>query len=162
MANVYKFFLVLHILAVIVGIGPMTLNGIYAAKAKKIGPPGQGAIMKTNFDVSMIAEKVIYLIPIFGFILVGIGHDTHDLSMGQTWLWLSLVLYVVALGISHGVMVPSAKKMQAIGAKFASGQGTPADGAVGSSLEKRLATGGMVLNLLLVALVALMVAQPGH
>jgi uncharacterized membrane protein len=159
---VYKFFVVLHILAVVVGIGPMTLNGIYAAKAKKIGPPGQGAVMAVNFDVSMIAEKIIYLIPIFGFILVGIGHDDHALSMGQTWLWLSLVLYVVALGISHGVMVPSAKKMQAIGAKFASGGGTPADGAAAAGLEKRLATGGMTLNLLLVVIVALMVAKPGH
>ena len=158
----YKFFLVLHILAVIVGIGPMTLNGLYAAKAKKMGPPGQGAVMRVNFDVSMIAEKIIYTIPIFGLILVGIGHDSHDLSLGQTWLWLSLVLYVVAIGIAHAVMIPGGKAMQAIGAKFASGQGTPADGAQAAALEKRLATGGMTLNLLLIALVTLMVAQPGR
>jgi hypothetical protein len=158
----YKFLLVLHITTVVFGIGPMVLNGIYAAKAKKMGPPGQGAVMSVNFDVSLIAEKIIYLIPVFGLLLVMVGHDDHNLSLGQTWLWLALVLYAVAMGIAHGVMIPGGKAMQAIGAKFASGQGTPEDGARAGALEKRLAAGGMTLNLLTVALIALMVTQPGH
>ena len=158
----YKFLLVLHILAVVFGIGPMVLNGVYAAKAKKMGPPGQGAVMMVNFDVSLLAEKIIYLIPVFGILLVIQGHDDHNLSFGQTWLGLAIVLYVVALGIAHAVMIPGGKAMQALGAKFASGQGTPEDGARAGALEKRLAAGGMTLNLLTVALIALMVAQPGH
>jgi uncharacterized membrane protein len=159
---VYNTLLTLHILAVVVGIGTTSLNGVYAAKAKAAGGPAQGAIMKANFDVSMVAEKIIYLIPIFGLALVGVGHDDYGWSLGQTWLWLSLVLYVVALGIVHGVMVPSAKKMQAIGAKMASGQGGPAEGVAAAKLEKMLATGGMTLNLLLVVLIALMIWKPGY
>ena len=157
----YNTLLTLHILAVVVGIGTQTLNGVYAAKAKKIGGPGQGAIMQTNFEVALIAEKVIYLIPIFGLALVGVGHDDYGWSLGQTWLWLSIVLYVVALGIAHGVMVPSAKKMQAIGAKLASGQGSAEDGRTAAALEQRLAIGGMTLNLLLVVLIGLMIWKPG-
>jgi len=159
---VYDFLLILHFLTVVFGIGPMVLNGVYAAKAKKLGPPGQGAVMRVNFDVSMVAEKIIYLIPVTGILLVLQGGDDRNLEFGQTWLWLSLVLYVVALGISHGVMVPGAKTMQAIGAKFASGQGTPEDGVTAAGLEKRLAAGGMTLNLLTVVLIALMVTQPGR
>jgi uncharacterized membrane protein len=159
---VYDFLLILHILAVVFGIGPMVLNGVYAAKAKKLGPPGQGAVMSVNFDVSMLAEKIIYLIPVFGILLVLVGGDDRNLEFDQTWLWLSLLLYVVALGISHGVMVPGAKAMQAIGAKFAAGQGTPEDGATAGGLEKRLAAGGMMLNLLAIVIIVLMVTQPGR
>ena len=158
----YKFLLILHLLAVVFGIGPMVLNGVYAAKAKKLGPPGQGAVMSVNFDVSMVAEKIIYLIPVFGILLVLVGGDDHNLEFSQTFIWLSLLLYIVALGISHGVMVPGAKAMQAIGAKFASGQGTPADGATAAGLEKRLAAGGMALNLLAIVIIVLMVTQPGR
>lgn len=158
----YKFFLILHIVSVVFGLGTVSLNGLYAVKAKKLGGPGQGAVMRVNFDVTMVAEKIIYLVPIFGLVLVAIGHDSHHLSMGQTWLWLSLVLYLVGIGVSHGVMVPGARKMQAIGARMASGQGTPADGAEAAATEKKLATGGMVLDLLLVVIIVLMVAQPGR
>lgn len=158
----YNFLLVLHILTVIVGIGPMTLNGVYAVKAKKIGGPAQGGAMRVNFEVAMVAEKIIYLIPITGFALIAAAGDDRNLELSQTWLWLSIVLYVVSLGISHGLMKPSALKMQAIGAKMASGQGTPEDGAMAGSLQKRLAMGGMTLNLMLVVLVALMVVQPGR
>ena len=160
--DLYELLLTLHILGVVFGIGPVVLNGVYAAKARKVGPPAQGAIMRTNFEVGMIAEKIIYTIPVTGLLLVWEGHDERGLGLDQTWLWLSLVLYVVALGISHGVMVPSAKKMQAIGARFASGQGTPADGAEAGGLQKKLAAGGMTLNLLTIVLIVLMVVQPGR
>jgi len=159
---VYKFFLVLHILAVVVGIGSQTLNGLYAAKAKKLAGPGAGAVMSVNFDVSMIAEKVIYAIPVLGIILMAIPQSgEHPWKFSQTWIWLSLVLYVIAIGIVHAVMVPSSKKRMAIGAKLGAGQGGPADVTEAASLEQKLATGGMALNLLLVVLIALMVWKPG-
>lgn len=158
----YKFFLTLHILAVVVGIGSNTLNGVYAAKAKKLGGAAQGAVMRVNFDVSMLAEKIVYLIPIFGFILMAIPQSgQHPWKFGQTWIWLSLVLYVVAIGIVHGVMVPGAKRLQALGQKLAGGEGAPQDGAEVVGTEQRVAIGVMVLNLLLVVLIALMIWKPG-
>ena len=60
----------LHILSAIVGLGAVMLNGIYAAQGqKRPGPPGR-AISEANFAVSQVAEKVIYLIPVFGILLV--------------------------------------------------------------------------------------------
>ena len=159
MSGPYKFFLVLHLLAVIVGIGNTMLNGVYGAKAKAAGPNG-GHIAKANFEVTMVAEKIIYTIPIFGIILVAIS--PHDIwGFDQFWIWGSLVLYVIALGIAHGVMVPSSKQMLALGQKMASGQGGPAEVSQMEMLGKRLAAGGMTLNLLVVVLVALMVWKPG-
>ena len=157
--GIYKLVLLLHIVAVVVGIGGTMLNGVYAAKAKKAGGPAAGAIMQANFDVTMIAEKIIYTIPIWGILLVVMSDKAFEFS--QAWISISLVLYIVALGIAHGVMVPSAKKMFAVGAKMGSGQGGPSDVAEAEGLQKKLAAGGMSLNLLAVALIALMIWKPG-
>lgn len=159
--GLYKFVLLLHILSVVAGIGTTMLNGVYAAKAKKAGGPAAGAIMQANFDVTMVAEKIIYTIPIWGILLVLMSDDVFEFS--QAWIWLSVVLYVVALGIAHGVMVPSSKKMLALGAKMGSAQGRPADAdlAEAEGLQKKLATGGMTLDLLVVVLIALMIWKPG-
>lgn len=149
MSGLYKLFVVLHILSVVVGIGATMLNGLYAAKAKQAGGPAAGAIMKANFDVTMIAEKIIYLVPVFGILAVLASDDVWEFD--QTWIWLSLLLYVVALGIAHGNQVPAGKKMLA-------GPSSPQEA---EALGKRLAMGGMALNLLVVVIVALMVWKPG-
>ena len=68
----------------------MILNGLYAAQAqKRQGPPGR-AVSEANFAVTSVAEKVIYLIPVFGILLVLASDDVFKFS--QTWVWLSLVL----------------------------------------------------------------------
>jgi len=149
MSGIYKLLVVLHILSVVVGIGATMLNGLYAAKAKQAGGPAAGAIMKANFDVTMFAEKIIYLIPVFGILAVLASDDVWEFD--QTWIWLSLVLYVVALGIAHGNQMPAGKKMLA-------GPSSPEEA---EALGKRLAMGGMALNLLVVVIVALMVWKPG-
>ena len=52
------------------GSGAVMLNGIYAAQAqKRQGPPGR-AVSEANFFVSNIGEYFIYLIPVFGILLV--------------------------------------------------------------------------------------------
>jgi uncharacterized membrane protein len=149
MSGFYKLMVVLHILSVVVGIGATMLNGLYAAKAKQAGGPAAGAIMKANFDVTVVAEKIIYLVPVFGILAVLASDDVWEFD--QTWIWLAIVLYVVALGIAHGNQMPAAKKMLA-------GPSSPEEA---EALGKRLAMGGMALNLLVVVLIALMVWKPG-
>ena len=149
MSGFYKLMVVLHILSVVIGIGATMLNGLYAAKAKQAGGPAAGAIMKANFDVTMVAEKIIYLVPVFGILAVLASDDVWGFD--QTWVWLSLVLYVLALCIAHGNQVPAGNKMLA----------GPASPEEAEALGKRLAMGGMTLNLLVVVIVALMVWKPG-
>lgn len=171
----YKIVLILHILTVVVGIGAVMLNGLYGAQAKaRKGPEGL-AIAEANFKVSMVAEKVIYLIPVFGIALVFMSKTdgVQVFDWDQTWIWLSIVLYVVALGISHGVVTPTAKRMLALmrelNAMGPPPEGGPPAGAGGpppqvvelESLGKKIGAGGMALNLLTVVLIFLMVWKPG-
>jgi uncharacterized membrane protein len=79
-------------------------------------------------------------------------------EFSQTWVWLALVLYVVGVGVSHSVMFPSAKKMNELLAAATSGP-PPQDQL--DALGKKLAAGGMFLDLLLVVLFVLMIWKPG-
>jgi hypothetical protein len=164
-SGIYRFFLVVHILSVVVGIGAVMLNGVYAAQSQKRPGPGGRAVSEANFFVSDIAEKVIYTIPIWGITLVLLSHKAWKFSM--TWIWLALLLYVVAIGISHAVMIPGHKRINELLAEMETAP--PATGAVGAppqaaeaqQIGQRLAAAGMALNLIVVVIIALMVFKPG-
>ena len=163
-SGIYKFLLVLHILSVIVGIGAVMLNGLYASQtAKRKGPEGR-AISEANYWVSGIAEYVIYTIPIWGILLILVSDDAWKFS--QTWIWLALLLYIAAVGIAHAIMIPGHKRINELLAEMetvpASGAGgAPPQAAEAQQVGQRLAAGGMALNLLVVIIIALMVWKPG-
>jgi len=159
----YKVWLLLHILSVIFGLGTVSLNGIYAAQARvRPGPPGR-AVTEANFFVSGVAEYIIYTVPIWGIFLVLASHDAIKFS--QTWVWLSLLLYVIALGISHAVMIPGVKRIIALQKEMEQGPppagGPPPQVAELQAIGTRLGPSGMTLDLLLIVIVVLMIWKPG-
>jgi hypothetical protein len=162
LSGFYKLWLLLHILSVIFGLGTVSLNGIYAAQAQqRPGPPGR-AVVEANLFVSNVAEYIIYTVPIWGILLVLSSHDAIKFS--QTWIWLSLLLYVIALGISHGVMFPGIKRIIALQKQMEQGPpvgGPPPQVAELEAIGKKLGPAGMTLDLLLVVIVILMIWKPG-
>lgn len=161
----YNVVLLLHFLAAIVGFGGVLLNGVYAAKAQALPPDRALAVMETNTFVSTkVAQKAIYTVPLFGIALVEMSEDAFEWS--QTWVWLSLVLYVVAIGVSHGVMGPAVREMLALQAEVAAAGPTAAGGpppqaARMEALGKKIAPTSMVLDLALVVIIVLMIWKPG-
>jgi hypothetical protein len=169
MSGPYKFFLLLHILSIIVGIGGVMLDGVYGAEAKKRQGPGGLAITEANHAVANVAEYVIYTIPIWGIILVVISpNDIWEFS--QMWVWLSIVLYLVALGNAHAVLISNTKRMIELQRELVA-MGPPPAGAAPSGpppqvtelgrLGKQQAMAGMLNNLIVVALLYLMIWKPG-
>ena len=166
-SGVYKLFLYLHILSAIVGFGAVMLNGVYAAEVRKRpGREGQ-AIFEANSFVSLhIAEYAIYAVFVFGLITGIIGKPAIKFS--QAWLSIAMLLYIVGIAISHAVMIPGTKKMGRLMSELNAGP-PPGAGATGrppqvaemEAIGKRLAMGGMVLNLILVVILFLMVVKPG-
>jgi uncharacterized membrane protein len=163
--NLYDLVLVLHVLAVIVGFGAVALNGVYGVTAKDTGGTGGLAITKANFKASSIASILIYTVPITGIGLVGLSDGA--IEFGETWVWLSFVLYVVGVGVSHAVLLPSAKRSMALQEELvAAGPGPgpggpPPQAAELAALGRRMAMAGTFLNLLLVVIVSLMIFKPG-
>ena len=152
----YRIMLLLHLFAVTIGFGAVFTNKIYAAQVAKRSGAGALAVAEANFAVTKLFEKVIYLVPIFGFGLMGMSDDAWKFS--QTWLWLSLLLYLAGVGVAHAMMIPGARKMNEVLA--AAGDGA-APAAELDPITKRLATGGMFLDLLLVVIFVLMIWKPG-
>jgi uncharacterized membrane protein len=153
-SGIYKFLLVLHILCAIVGIGGVTLNAFYGMAAQRRKGPEALAIAETNYDVSMIAEKFIYA--------VLTSEDAWSFS--DLWIWLSMLVYIAALGVSHGLVLPTARKMNALMRDLTSRPpapgGPPPEVAQLDALGKRIGMASMLLHVATIALVALMIWKP--
>jgi len=98
----------------------------------------------------------------------GRGSDNHLRRGGidvwefdQTWIWLSILLYVVALGIAHSVLIPSHRRSNQLSATLASGQGGAAEAAELEAVAKKMPSAGATANLLAVIIIFLMVWKPG-
>jgi hypothetical protein len=166
----YKFVLILHIFCAIVGFGAVFLNGVYGAQMKKRRGPEALAIYEANFTVSKIGEYFIYAVFVLGLALVGMSsvNGNSFFKFSQTWVWLAVVLYIVGIGLSHGVLWPAVKRMGvlmremiAAGPPPAGAAGPPPQAAEMEALGKRVGATGATLNVLLVVILFLMVWKPG-
>jgi|tagenome__1003787_1003787.scaffolds.fasta_scaffold19888936_2 uncharacterized membrane protein len=166
-STAYKIVLLLHILCAIVGFGTVFLNGLYGAQAKRRPGPGGLAIQEANLFVSKIAEYFIYAVFILGIGLVSMSDEAWKFS--QTWIWLAMLLYIVGIGVSHGVLFPNAKKLRDLSAELVAVGPPPADAPPGpppqvAEMERRgktLGAASTFLHLLLVAILVLMIWKPG-
>jgi hypothetical protein len=93
-------------------------------------------------------------------------------SFHQTWLWLALVIYAGALGLSHRVMKPTVERMivllkemapVAVGANSmgSAPAGPPPQAEEMGRLGQRAGATGAALNLAVVVVLGLMVWKPG-
>ena len=166
-STAYRIVLLLHILCAIVGFGTVILNGLYGREAKRRPGPGGLAITEANLTVSGIAEYFIYAVFILGLALVGMSDNLW--TFGQTWIWLAIVLYLVGIGVSHGILFPNAKRMKELSAELVAGGPPPADAPPGpppqvAEMEQRgktLGAASTFLHLLLVGILVLMIWKPG-
>ena len=125
-SGVYKVVLVLHLLTAIAGFGGLAVNGFYGAlAAKRRGREGAaiGAAVDSGYKAS---EWPIYAVPVLGIILVLLSEDIF--GFGQLWITLSLLLYIVAIGLMHAVHLPTVRRINALLAELAAGA---AGGGVG-------------------------------
>jgi hypothetical protein len=163
----YDFVLVLHILCAIVGFGAVFLNGVYGQQMKTRLQSGRVAeaigIYEANSTVSRIGEYFIYAVFVLGFALLGLSDSVIEFS--QTWLWLSVVIYVLAIGLSHGVLMPAVKRMGVLMHEMAAGPppvgGPPPQAAEMASIGQKLGVVGPILDLSMIAVLFLMVYKPG-
>jgi hypothetical protein len=165
----FKLVLVLHLLSVVIGFGGITIIGfVGAASAGYKGPPGQ-AVFDTSQRLGKVAEYFIYAVPVFGIALLFISttNGSHVYWWDQTWVSISLVLYIATLGFVHALHLPNLRRMGELMAEI--NAGPPPAGAAGpppqaAELEargKRAGLYGGISNLAWVVVLVLMVWKPG-
>ena len=157
----YRVVLLLHILCAIAGLGGVMLNGIYTVASRNAIGHGALALVRANAKATKVAEMFIYSVPILGFALVAMSEDAWGFD--QTWIWLSTVVYAVALAISIGLLLPTARQFERLVSQLET-DGAPPTAAVEIALDgllKKQAAFGSTLHLITVALLVLMIWKPG-
>lgn len=157
----YSLWLVLHVLAAVVGFGPTYAFPLISSMARK---QPQHAAFATKVILA-ISKKytfpAVLSLPVSGTAMILI----RDLDLtANPWLTTSIVLYVIAVTFSIVQQTPNAQKMLATLESMPPGPppaGAPGPPPAVAALGKKLAMGGMLLTLLSVAIFALMLSKPG-
>jgi uncharacterized membrane protein len=145
----FKILLALHIVVAIFVIGPLA----HAAKTAGRGVrKGDKALVADAARVIRVYSIISVLVVLLGFGLMSVKvHGQTVADFGDTWIWLSLVLWLAAIGLVHAVLLPQLSRITASIEREES--------VVGQTL--RVATVGGLIGTLFVVIVFLMVYRPG-
>lgn len=162
MSTGFKILVLLHILCVIGGFGAVAYNGLYLSLAQRRAT-GTGAVLEVNTLVSGLAELLIYSALVFGVGAVTASHSTIKFS--QAWVSAAFGVYLVDIAILHGWIRRHQRSYTAVVRRLEAlepgASGARADVEALQSLERRVALGWGVFNVLVVGAVYLMVFKPG-
>jgi uncharacterized membrane protein len=142
-------FNVLHVVAAVFIVGPMAILPMTAMRAVRGGNAQQVAMLAKSTNVFSLLSLVVALL---GFGLVGMADEKYNLSVTTPWVLWSIILYVIALGLTLFLVVPTMRRA----ADALEGAGTVGD----NTRYPAIAAGSGVASLLLVAVVVLMVWKP--
>ena len=167
--TLYRILLFLHVTCIVGGFGGLAWNWRYVAGARRRLAEGSLGAIEANTRVSQIPEYLVYAALIFGGAVVGASkvHGKLYWDFKQGWLSAGTALYVVALGMLHGLIRPSQKKFAAAASALAGtspspGAGAPPEVARLESLERRINLGWGSFNLIVLVVLWLMLFTPGH
>jgi hypothetical protein len=107
----YDLLVGLHALSAVVGFGAVGVSGTYAARARSAAAPQVHDGLKRYFHPSTNwAERSLLLTPLLGAIVLWAGDSS---AVSQTWPWIGLGCWVLAVGIATGLCWPAERKIQA-------------------------------------------------
>lgn len=144
-----KLLLAVHLVLAVFAIGPLVHAATTAARGIR---QGDGAATASSSRVLRIYSYVSVLVILAGLALM--SQKRRGAKLGEiddTWIWLSILLWAVAIGLVLGVVVPTLDKAT---------KGIEQQGSV-VTLTGRVAAAGGVVALVMLVIVVLMVYRPG-
>jgi hypothetical protein len=145
----FKILLALHLLFAVFAIGPLVHAAMTAGRGVRTG---DAAATASAGRVLRIYSYASVLVVVLGFGLASAKrHGKTVAEFDETWIWLSALLWLVAVVLVLAVLVPSLTKAgELIGRPHPTAPPTA-----------RIAATGGVVSLIFAAIVFLMVYQPG-
>lgn len=146
----HNLLLALHLVFAVFAVGPLVHGATTAARGVRTG---DGAAVATSSRILTLYSYASVLTILFGFGLMSTKEHGHAVAtFSQTWIWLSALLWLVAVGLVLGLLVPTLDKVK---------------GLIGEqqsvvTYTGRIAAVGGVVAILFVVIVFLMAYQPGH
>ncbi|MDA8081671.1 MAG: hypothetical protein M0Z96_08705 [Actinomycetota bacterium] len=146
---IYDLFLLAHIVAAIGGFGANGLAGIYAGQ---LYPTASDSATRYFTSPRFIAEKLIYLVPVFGLIMIGVSRGTSELV--RPWVLTGIAAWIAAIAVAHSLVWPSERRI----AKLI---GSASEAGAVQLHAKKLARGAMILDLIFLIALVTMIVQFG-
>jgi hypothetical protein len=160
METLATIFLFLHIGGAIAAFGPTIALPFIATKASQEPMHGNFALRVSEFLVARVVEPGAVFVFLMG---LGLIWTRHWNLFGTLWLALAIILFLITLGFSVFVQLPTMKRMIALtsGPPPAPAEGAPAGPPPEFvALSKRAAMGGQFMTLMLFSILFLMVFKP--
>jgi len=157
----FEFWLFVHIVATVVAFGPTYTFPAIAALARKNPKHAPFAAEITDLIEVRYVWPFVVLAGISGVAMIVVGDiPTFDIP----WLYISIIIYAVAVVFSALVQTPNSRKMVRLAVQAAEAQQT--EGAPTGpppeleALGKKLQLGGMFLAVSSLIVFYLMIIQP--
>jgi hypothetical protein len=160
------FWLVLHILSVIVAFGPTFAFGLMAAYGQK-----NPRFAVASAEISQLIEKrLVYpgavVVAIAG---TGLIYTSHVNLWASEWLIIAIVLYTLIFAFSFFVQTPNDERLvELLRSMSSAAEGSPESpaGPGGpppevAALGRKLQLGGIAMTIGFVTILVLMVWRPG-
>lgn len=149
----FDILLSLHLLFAVFAIGPLVAAATTAGRGVR---RGDGAATAASARMLKLYSYASVLVVIVGMGLMSVDDpDEKGVKVGaisQVWIWLSLVLWFVAIGLVLSVVVPTLDRATRL---IGEEQSVVA-------LTGRIAAAGGIVGLLFAVIIFLMVYRPGH
>jgi hypothetical protein len=155
----FDVVLILHVGCVVVGLTTTVASALTAARLRTLlrtATPFPDAVRRYFRPGVNWAGRTIYGIPIFGFLLLALGHGAYALREG--WIMGGLTILVGVVLIAEGVLWPAERRLQVSLVAVSEG-GAPAEESARRD-ARAMEWAAAVTLVLLVLGSALMVAQP--
>lgn len=148
----FQIMFALHLVFVIFAIGPLAHASTTAVRGLRRADPTAAA---TSARTTRFYAYASILAIIFGFALMSATSPyTHTAvaQFSETWIWLSLILWLIAMGLALAITAPA---LNTAAEQLTDG------GTASATLTTRVAASGGLVAAVLIAIVFLMVYQPG-
>jgi hypothetical protein len=155
--------LLLHLVCVVGGFGGIVYRAFALEAARRKGEAATAGILDVYGQVSLIAEFLIYGALVFGVAAVATDHNNP--AFHRPWLPVAVGLYVVMVGVLHGMVRPSEKHYRAVLLDLAQAPAVappdrPPQLAELDRTYRRLGLGMGLFNMFLLGALYLMVFKP--
>lgn len=146
----FEIMTVLHLLAAVFVVGPLVHAVTTAGRGLRRGDAGAVA---TSARMTTVYAYASIAVVVFGFGLMSAKSPYSGKAVaefGDTWIWLSALLWLVGAVLALVVTAPALRRAAA----------NIEDSAVLSSVRGRAMASGMAVAVIFVVIVVLMVYQP--
>ncbi len=156
------FFLVLHVAAAIILLGPVVVStSMFPRAAAEARNGGEEAVARASVlhSITKTYGLLSVLAPLLGGVLLSFDWDTHQ---SNYWLHTAIVLSVIAWAILLGMVLPQQRKMMGTLGALPPADADPSD--VTSNFERskaKASAGAGIFNLLwLLVLITMFLPAP--